>query len=135
MKSRIKTTILTLGVGGLLALVPAALSATELNAAGKTTALETLAKEAKTSSEHAEVARQYELRGKGLQAKAESMEREIRQQRANPSAMETKWPAMVANARERREQVAMQTRRAAEESFRLAEHHRTLARDSRAALK
>ena len=135
MKSRYTKTICSAVLGGLLALIPAALSATELNKSETAAVLERKAKEAKTPAEHSEVARQYELRARALDVKAESIEGEVRQQKANPSAMETKWPAMVVNARERREQLAMQTRRAAQESYRLAEHHRTVAGETRASAK
>lgn len=127
--------ICSLLFGALLAWSPAALRGTEpvqqkpLEAAE----IDRMAKSAKSAADHERVAAQYELRGKTLEARADGIEREIRKEQAAPSAMATKWPAMVANARERREQTAMQARRAAEECYRLAAHHRSLAGDSRAS--
>jgi hypothetical protein len=87
-----------------------------------------MAKEADTPAEHAQVAKQYLLRAKALEAKADEIERDLRDQKNGPhNPMATKWPAMVNGARERQERVAMQTRRAAQESYRLAEHHSKLS--------
>ena len=90
-----------------------------------------LAKDAKTSSEHAEVAKQYRAHGTSLEQKAVRYEQEARVQDAGPTrAMEQKWPAMIVNARERKAQLAVQARRAAQESYNLAQHHDRLAQQS-----
>lgn len=89
--------------------------------------IEKLAKVAQSPAEHAKVAKHYRLRAESLTEKADRLEREVRQQKASPSPMAQKWPAMVVNARERKEQVAMQARRAAHESLVLAQRHENLA--------
>ena len=90
-----------------------------------------LAKDAKTSSEHTEVAKQYRAHATSLEQKAVRFEQEARVQDAGPTrAMEQKWPAMIVNARERKAQLAVQARRAAQESYRLAEHHDKLSQQS-----
>jgi hypothetical protein len=89
--------------------------------------IEKLAKVAQSPAEHAKVAKHYRLRAESLTEKADRLEREVREQKASPSPMAQKWPAMVVNARERKEQVAMQARRAAQESLMLAERHEDLA--------
>jgi hypothetical protein len=134
MKNKYNKIICSLLFGALLAWGPAVLRAAEptRNTPLEASEIDKLAKEAKTVAEHARVAFHYDLRGKQLEEKADKIEREIRQQQASPSAMATKWPAMVVNARERRAQTAMQARRAAEECYRLAQHHRTLAGGERA---
>ena len=135
MPAKSNQTLFSLALGALLAWSPAAVRGAEpagtkpLDAAG----IERMAKDAKSPADHARVATQYELRGKSLEERADKIEGEVRQDKAAPSAMATKWPAMVVNARERREQSAMQARRAAEECYRLAQHHRTLAGDTRAS--
>jgi hypothetical protein len=88
-----------------------------------------LAKDAQTSSEHAEVAKQYRTHAASLEQKAARYEEQV--QDAGPTrAMEQKWPAMIVNARERKAQLAVQARRAAQESYRLAEHHDKLSQQS-----
>jgi hypothetical protein len=119
----------TVAVGAMLALSPAAASAGERRGEAplESAAIAKLAKDAKTPAEHAEVATQYELRGKALEEQADRIARQLQDQKSSPSAMAAKWPAMVANARERQEQIALQKRRAAEECYSLARHHKTLA--------
>ena len=81
------------------------------------------AKAANTPEEHADVARDYVTRARALERKAESIERELRDQRSGPAnPMAYKWPAMVSG-REKKESLAMQTRRAAREAYALAELH------------
>jgi hypothetical protein len=90
-----------------------------------------LAKDAKTSAGHTEVARQYRAHAASLEQKAIRYEQEARVQDAGPTrAMEQKWPAMIVNARERKARLAVQARRAAQESYRLAGRHERLAQQS-----
>jgi hypothetical protein len=122
--------------GVLLALAPVTLRGTEpvQTAPREAADLGKLAKRANSPSDHLEVAKMYERRATTLDATADRLERELGREKATPpSVMETRWPAMVVNARERREQLAMQSRRAAEECFRLAAHHRSLAGDAAAS--
>jgi hypothetical protein len=135
MKNHFKNLIATIAMGALVVLSPTALSAGErrTDAPLESAAIAKMAKDAKSAAQHAEVAKQYELRGKALEEQADKIARELQKQRAEPSAMATKWPAMVANARERQEQIALQKRRAAEECYTLARHHKSLAGESIAA--
>ena len=129
-----KNTICSILFGVLLAVSPVTVSGAEPAKKAPLAAadLERLAQEAKTPADHAVVAKRYEERASSLLEKAEKLENELRRERAAPSAMATKWPAMVNGARERKEQLAMQNRRAAEESTRLARHHRSLAGETEA---
>ena len=119
MKSRWNKTVMAMAFGALLAFAPAATGNDKIAQA---------AKDAKTSSEHAEVAKQYRDHAMSLEKKAAKLEREARVQDAGPTrALEQKWPAMVVNARERKAQLAVQARRAAQESYVAAERHEKLA--------
>ncbi len=93
-----------------------------------------LAKDAKTASEHAQVAKQYREHAASLEKKAAKLESEARVQDAGPTrAMEQKWPAMIVNARERKAQMAVQARRAAEEAREVADRHDRLAHPTSAS--
>lgn len=97
-------------------------------------AIAKMASEAQSGAEHEKVAKHYRLRAESLEAKANKLETEVRKQKAAPpNSMEAKWPAMIVNARERKERVAMQLRRAAQECYTLAERHSDLAAEARAA--
>ena len=125
MRSRYNKLAATTMFGVLLALTPAA-SAAEKTLEPKKIAQ--LANDAKTSSEHSEVAKQYRQHAVSLEKRAVQFEQEARVQDAGPTrAMEQKWPAMIVNARERKAQMAVQARRAAQEAVTLAEHHDKLA--------
>ena len=125
MRSRYNKMAAALVFGALLALTPAA-PAAEKNLEPKKIAQ--LAKDAKTSTEHAEVAKQYRDHAVSLEKRAVKLENEARVQDAGPTrAMEQKWPAMIVNARERKAQMAVQARRAAQESLALAERHEKIA--------
>ena len=127
MTNRFKTLAGSAVLGTLMALTP--LVAAEKPMEPKQIAQ--LAKDAKTSSDHAEVAKEYRAHAASLEQKAVQYEQEARVQDAGPSrAMEQKWPAMIVNARERKAQLAVQARRAAQESHRLAEHHQKLSQQS-----
>ena len=85
------------------------------------------ARTAQTPAEHEAVAREYVTRARALEQKAELIERELRDTRSGPAnPMAYKWPAM-AGGRARQERMAVQTRRAAQESYALAERHSKLA--------
>jgi len=91
--------------------------------------LQTLAKNAITPAEHAEVAIGYTEWAKALEAKAvkheATAERLTREAHLNP--MRHKWPAMAAAPIERENRLAMQARRAANEARQFAMKHEALA--------
>ena len=128
MTSRFNKMAATAMFGALLAFAPAA-PAAEKNLEPKK--LAQLAKDAKTSSEHSDVAKQYRDHAVTLEQRAAKLENEARVQDAGPTrAMAQKWPAMIENMRERKAQMAVQARRAAQESYALAERHESLAQQS-----
>lgn len=125
MPRSIKQTILIMAVGAFAWLTP---NATAVERVLEEKEIAKLAKSAETPAEHAQVAQQYLWRAKALEAKADKIERELRNERQGwQPPLATKWPAMVENSRERKERVAMQARRAAKESMELAAHHSKLA--------
>ena len=90
--------------------------------------LETLAKNAGTAKEHAEVAKQYRLRAENYIEKAKQHEAKMSELNERPrTAMHYKWPSMVRTQVEKEKQMAMQARRAAAECMALAEKHIQLA--------
>jgi hypothetical protein len=86
--------------------------------------IEQLAKNASTAAEHSEVARQYRLRAESLEAKALLHEEEAGKLAKRPlPGLAHKWPAMVARPAEQERRLALQARRAARESYELADRH------------
>lgn len=128
MTSRYKTLAATMMFGALLAFAPAA-PAAEKNLEPKK--LAQLAKDAQTSSEHSDVAKHYRDHAVSLEQRAAKLEKEAEIQDAGPTAaMAQKWPAMIHNMRERKAQMAVQARRAAQEAYAIAERHENLAEKS-----
>ena len=125
MSRKIKNSILSVTAGAMLALFAPNAMAVERVLEEKEIAK--MAREADSPAEHTEVAKQYVWRAEALEAKADKIERELRDEKQGFNQMAHKWPAMVQNQRERKERVAMQARRAATEAMRLAEHHSKLA--------
>jgi hypothetical protein len=124
MKSSLKSLTLSIAIGTLLA-IPGAFADERVPDIKEITQM---AKSADTPAEHERVARSYVLHARALEFKAEKLEREVQAQRTGPTrGMEQKWPGLIKTKRQRNEQLAMQTRRAAEESLRLAEYHSKLA--------
>lgn len=132
MNSRYRGYMLSAVLGGLMIPVP------ELRAAQPALdakAVDRLAVDARSSTEHLSVAKHYRERAKSLEDKASKLERAVREEKTRPqSAMETKWPAMIVNARERKVQIAMQSRRAAQEALALAQRHEKLAAQADASV-
>src|SRR5262245_11261110 len=93
--------------------------------------LQAMASEAKTEGDHAEVARQYRLRAEALDAEAAQHEQRAKDLDRSAGAMAYKWPALVSG-RQRVKEKAVQTRRFAAESRRLADHHIRMAVEARA---
>lgn len=117
---------LSISAAAVLTLTPQALA----ERPASNTELSEMAEKASTPAEHARVARSYLVQSREMTAKADKLLREVEKSKANKSSMEAKWPAMVVNARERKEQLAAQLRRGAEESYQLAVHHSNLAGQS-----
>lgn len=87
-----------------------------------------MAREAKTPAEHATVAKHYRLRAEAFEAKAQKHEAEAQKLAARPrNPLEVKWPAMARKSWQRESQLAVQARRAAKESYDLADRHIRLA--------
>ena len=125
MRSCCKMTTLSITLAAALALVPGAFASERARNAHD---IAEMAKSATTPADHARVARGYLEHARSLDAKADKLERDVEAAKSGPkSAMEAKWPAMVTGSRDRKERLAMQTRRAAQEAQRLAEHHSKLA--------
>ncbi len=86
--------------------------------------------DANTPKEHAQVAKTYRLRAEAQEAKAAEHEANAKKMRNSHNAMAHKWPAMVNNGWQRESQLAVQARRAAQESRAIAERHLSLAVES-----
>ena len=100
--------------------------------------LETMAANAKSTGQHAAVAKLYRLQAESFESKAKQHETEARELEARPgNAMDHKWPAMSSKKRdaEKARQLAVQARRAAQESFQLADRHLRLTIESEFAQK
>lgn len=96
--------------------------------------LERRSMEADSPKEHAQLAKEYRLRAEEFDAKADkhlAKANELRKGPANPMA--AKWPAMANSGWKREEQLAMQARRAAEESRQQAARHIDLAIEAQLA--
>lgn len=125
MKNKLgKYVLMGVALAGL-AIMPADMHGSE--PVKSSAALETLAKQASTPKEHAQVARQYRLRAEALEAKAVQHEENARKMRTSSNPMAHKWPAMVQNNWQRESQLAVQARRAAQESHAIAAKHIGLA--------
>ncbi len=87
--------------------------------------LQQMAQAATTSAQHGEVAQQYTLRAEQFEAKAKKHEAAAAElaARKNNYAMTHKWPAMIQGPIDREKRLAMEARRAAEESQALAAKH------------
>lgn len=84
--------------------------------------------EATTAREHAGIAREYRLRAEALDKQAKAYEAEAARKSARPRfPVEGKMVAHIRNTGERERQLAVQTRRAAEQALERADHHVRLA--------
>ena len=97
---------------------------------GETHSLEALARDARTATDHASVAKQYRERSEALHQEATRLEQELRKLPAQArSSMASKWPAMdlgdrkAANLRTE----ALNARQAAHEASLTATRHHQLA--------
>ncbi len=87
------------------------------------TRLTALAGEARTSAEHAKVAKEYRLQAESFEATAAEYDATVKRLSKNPSPMTYKWPSMASPDLVQAKQKAVEARRAARESRELADHH------------
>ena len=133
MKKSIKLSIFhaVLSLALLLVSGPPAAAAEPLIGA---TELQDLARNASTSAEHATVAKHYRMRAESFEAKAKAHDETAKELKSTPlPPMAHKWPSMVNRPWEREERLAMQARRAAQESLALAGRHLQLSVEKLAA--
>lgn len=128
MTIRIGARILMAGVtaAALLALEAPALAQSEQ---ARMTAL---AREARTVSEHADMARRFRLQAEAFDARAVAHEAEAAPLSRNAPSITNKWPAMVPQALTQAKQQAADARRAAEENRAIADRHLRLAVEAHA---
>lgn len=126
----IRTKVLGLGTT-VVALL--ALAAPGLAQSADQAQLMARSREARTVSEHADLARHFRLQAESLDARAAEREAvAARQARQAPSILH-KWPSMATGAFTQVKQEALEARRAAQESRGLAERHLRLAVEAQAA--
>ena len=90
--------------------------------------LERMAESARSATEHSEVSKQYRLRAEHFEAKATQHEEQARKMESRPrTALEHKWPGMSRQPWVKERQLAMHARRAASESYSLADRHMRLS--------
>lgn len=89
--------------------------------------LQAMAREAKSFKQHAEVAKYSRLQAESLTAEAVKHEREAERLANSTGAMRHKWPAMAPKAINQAKDRALEARRAARESYELADRHQRLA--------
>lgn len=89
--------------------------------------LAALANEARTTEQHADVARRYRLQADALDKQAAEQEKRAAAMTAHAPGIAHKWPAMAPKATRQAKEQALETRRAARESRELAEQHQRLA--------
>lgn len=97
--------------------------------------LESMAKSAKSATEHKEVATQYTDRALFFETKAKQHDAEVERltNSRNYNPMAAKWPAVANAPVDYHKRAAMQARRAAEESRQVAATHLEKAGQSRAS--
>jgi len=128
MTHRIRTQVL--GLGTLVALL--ALAAPGFAQSNEQAQLMARSREARTVSEHADLARHFRLQAEAFDQKAAERETvAARQARQAPSIVH-KWPSMATGSVNRVKQQAIEARRAAQESRGLAERHLRLAVEAQA---
>lgn len=112
--------------GSVLAL--ALLAASSVASAQDTTSqLASLAREARTAGEHADVAKRYRMHADTLDMEAAKHEVRAEKLSKNAPSIVHKWPAMAPRELNQAKQQAAEARRAARESRDLAARHQSLA--------
>lgn len=94
--------------------------------------LQALARSASTPAEHAEVAKQYRLHAEAQEAIAAQHEARVAQLTRSSGAIIHKWPGMASAQLQAARRDAVQARRAARESWELADRHLRLAVEAQA---
>lgn len=94
--------------------------------------LAALAREARTPSDHAHVAKAYRLQAESLESRAAEHEAHVARLTKNQPAIVHKWPAMAAGEIGKAKRQALDARRAAYESRQLADHHLRLSVEAQA---
>lgn len=130
MKHLFKT--MTLAAAGTVAALILTTAGVDRAAAAEpvseTAKLHRMAKEANTAADHAQVAKLFRLQGEAMEAKAAAHEKKAKEFEARPkSPLAHKWPAMAPQQGREERALALQARRAAQESFDLAAKHIQLA--------
>lgn len=85
--------------------------------------LEQRADAARTAREHSTVARDYRERGERFEAAAREHEMAARRYDRASTPLDRKWPGSTMRPATKERQLAMEARRAAQESFALADRH------------
>ena len=94
--------------------------------------LQAMANGASTPAEHAAVARYYRLRAEAFEQRASEHEASVRKMSAATAPMIHKHPGMAPRKLQEEKDRAVQARRAAQEAYRLADKHVTLAVEAQA---
>lgn len=94
--------------------------------------LAALAREARTPSDHARVAKAYRLQAESFEARAAEREADVARLTKNQPPIAHKWPAMAAGEIGKAKRQALGARRAAYESRQLADHHLRLSIEAQA---
>lgn len=87
------------------------------------TRLAALASEARTSADHAKVAKEYRLQAESFEARAAEHDATVSRLSKNPPPIAFKWPSMASPDLVHAKQKAVEARRAARESRELADRH------------
>lgn len=96
------------------------------------TRLAELAREARTPSDHAHVAKAYRLRAESFEARAAEHEAHVERLTRHQPPVAHKWPAMGSGDLAKAKRQALDARRAARESRQRADHHLRLSVEAQA---
>lgn len=97
-----------------------------------TTQLAALAREARTPSDHARVAKSYRLQAESFEAKAAEHEARVEKLTKHQPPIANKWPSMVSGDIAKAKRQVVDARRAALESRQLADRHLRLSVEAQA---
>lgn len=119
-----KTAICALAAFSIFAVQPATAETPKVESAK----LERMAEVAKTPKDHVAVAKHYRSQAEQFEQKALKHEAQARKMQNNPNnPMAYKWPAMAGQPWVKERQLAMEARRAAQESLEASERHMRLS--------
>lgn len=100
-----------------------------------TEALHARAATARTTAQHAAVAKEFRLQAESLGQKAAAHEKEAEQLMRSAGPMVHKWPAMAPRKLQEEKALAVQARRQEREARKLADHHLRMAVEAQADAK